>query len=279
MDAQFDENKNDTNNDSKSDEKKDNDSASENKNKNKNNDNNKRLIPLKYIAGVDVSHANMDEDLACAGLVVLEYPSLKEVYRKFVIVRYTQPYIAGFLAFREVDFLVEIIDEIRDTKPQYMPQIILVDGNGILHHRGFGLASHLGVLCDIPTIGIGKNLLHIDAMQWKGDYKEKCLKQCQNKGDFVSLIGESGKEHGIALRCGKKGHNCVFVSVGHRICLQSCREIVLACSIHKIPEPIRAADLNTRDAIRLHEQSLKQTEKEKEKEKEKQKDNDNDVPK
>ena len=110
---------------------------------------------LRYVGGVDISHAAKGSDMACAGLVVLELPSLKQVHRTFKMVRCTEPYIPGFLAFREVEFLVDILKETKKKAPQLMPQVILVDGNGTLHHRGFGLASHLGVLSGIPTIGIG----------------------------------------------------------------------------------------------------------------------------
>ena len=76
----------------------------------------------------------------------------------------TQPYIPGFLAFREVGFLLELIDELRSTAPQLLPEAILVDGNGILHPNRFGLACHLGVRSAIPTVGIGKSLHHVDGL-------------------------------------------------------------------------------------------------------------------
>ena len=124
---------------------------------------------LRYIGGVDISKGAIDEDMACAGLVILEYPSLKQVCHKFKMVRYNKPYIPGFLAFREVDFLIDIINELKNDQhnKKYLPQVILVDGNGILHHRGFGLASHLGVLLDITTIGVGKELCVMDGLNRK----------------------------------------------------------------------------------------------------------------
>ena len=224
------------------------------------------LPPLRYIGGVDISHGADDTDLACAGLVVVEYPSLNEVYRKFNMVRYTQPYISGFLAFREVDFLVEIIEEMRAQKCPFLPEVILVDGNGILHHRGFGLASHLGVLCGIPTIGIGKNLLHIDGLDAKKTKKE--CSNLQRKGDHLRLLGQTDLAvHGVAIRCGvsrpkrpNEGKNPIFVSIGHRVSLSSAISIVLICSkdtVTTIPEPILFADNGTRDAIKEYEKAIK----------------------
>ena len=214
---------------------------------------------LKYIGGVDISHGSMDEDMACAGLVILEYPSLKQVYHKFKMVRYNKPYIPGFLAFREVDFLIDIINELKNDEKdkKYLPQVILVDGNGILHHRGFGLASHLGVLTNIPTIGIGKNLLMIDGLDRKL-IKRQCDKHLTKKGDHIELIGDTkDMVHGVALRCGEKGKNAMFISIGHRISLENAIKISLLSSVHKLPEPIRFADLGTRDFIRKYEEELK----------------------
>ena len=214
---------------------------------------------IKYIGGVDISHGSIDEDVACAGLIVMEYPSLKQVYHKFKMIKYTKPYIAGFLAFREVEFLVDIINEIKnDTEnKKYLPDIILVDGNGILHHRGFGLASHLGVLCGIPTIGIGKNLLMIDGLDRKL-IKKQCDKCLVKKGDYIELIGDTKDiVHGVALRCGTQGKNAMFVSIGHRVSLENAIKVTLLTSIHKLPEPIRFADQGTREYIRQYETELK----------------------
>ena len=223
-------------------------------------DDEKKEASLHYIGGVDISHGSIDEDVACAGIVVLEYPSLKEVYRKLKLMRYTKPYIAGFLAFREVDFLLDVINEMKNENSKFLPDIILVDGNGILHHRGFGLASHLGVLCGIPTIGIGKNLLMIDGLD-RRVIKKQCDRLLIKRGDFIQLIGNTkDKVHGVALRCGHKGKNAIFISIGHRISWESAIQIALLTSVHKLPEPIRFADLGTREFMRNYEADLKSKE-------------------
>jgi len=145
---------------------------------------------LQYVGGVDISFVPGSPDQACACLVVLAYASLKVVYVQRRMVTLTQPYISGFLGFREVPFLAELIDELRENAPHHVPGVILVDGNGILHHRGFGSASHLGVVCDIPTIGIGKKLLAIDGLDER-EMRARVLAECHG-ADSLPLVGLSG---------------------------------------------------------------------------------------
>ena len=95
------------------------------------------------------------------------------VYKDYEIVKLDLPYVPGFLAFREVPHLMKLINTLKEKRPEYIPQVILVDGNGILHQNGFGLASHLGVLADIPTIGCGKTVFNVDGMS-----KEKVRALC-----------------------------------------------------------------------------------------------------
>lgn len=88
--------------------------------------------------------------------MVLEFPSLNVVYERYQMVRLTKPYIPGFLAFREVPFLLDLLNELRKTRPELVPQVVFMDGNGVLHPRGCGVACHFGVVADIPTIGVAK---------------------------------------------------------------------------------------------------------------------------
>uniref|UniRef100_A0A8C6V5L9 Endonuclease V n=1 Tax=Naja naja TaxID=35670 RepID=A0A8C6V5L9_NAJNA len=80
------------------------------------------------------------------------------------VVAVNAPYVAGFLAFREVPFLLETVQRLETQKLGLKPQVLLVDGNGILHHRGFGIACHLGVLTGLPCIGVAKNLLQVEGL-------------------------------------------------------------------------------------------------------------------
>uniref|UniRef100_A0A9L0TNT6 Endonuclease V n=1 Tax=Equus caballus TaxID=9796 RepID=A0A9L0TNT6_HORSE len=89
------------------------------------------------------------------------------------MVSLTAPYVSGFLAFREVPFLVDAVRRLREKEPCLMPQVLLVDGNGVLHHRGFGVACHLGVLTDLPCVGVAKKLLQVDGLENNAQHKEK----------------------------------------------------------------------------------------------------------
>ena len=100
---------------------------------------------LKYIGGVDISFIKGDDINACSSYVILSYPDLKVVYEKYVMVKLNLPYIAGFLAFREVEHVEKLINDCKKDKPEITPQIIFVDGNGVLHPNGFGFASLLKI--------------------------------------------------------------------------------------------------------------------------------------
>lgn len=204
---------------------------------------------LKFVGGVDISFIKGDEVNACAMLVILEYPSLNLLHKESAMVKLTLPYIPGFLAFREVPFLRERLDVVRKTKPDIIPQIILVDGNGILHPRGFGLASHLGVISDIPTIGVAKKLFSVDGL-YKDDKHSANIRSLKLAGDSFPLVGSSGKTWGVALKGQTKVINPIYLSVGHKISLSTAEDLVFRCSRSRIPEPVRQADLRSREFIR-----------------------------
>lgn len=91
---------------------------------------------LRHIAGVDISFDRKCPSHACAMLCILSYPALEAVHASSAMVEMTEPYIPGFLAFREVGFFMELLDSVRRRCPCFIPQAILVDGNGVLHSRG-----------------------------------------------------------------------------------------------------------------------------------------------
>ncbi|KAG0206601.1 hypothetical protein BGX28_001990 [Mortierella sp. GBA30] len=219
---------------------------------------------LQYIGGVDLSFIVGNDEDAIASLVVLSYPKLKVVYERHAKVKLTLPYIAGYLAFREVQPLVELIEQLRRECPEFEPQVIMVDGCGILHPRGFGLASHLGVLSNIPTIGCSKNYLVIDGdgtlvgsspQELKVTFKEYLATHPTAQG-FMPLKGDiTGRVYGAALAAAttksvEGAQNPIFVSVGHRISLETAVALVRACSLYRVPEPIRQADMKSRTEIR-----------------------------
>jgi deoxyinosine 3'endonuclease (endonuclease V) len=145
-----------------------------------------------------------------------------------------------------------LITRLKETRPDIYPQVILVDGNGIHHPRQFGNASHLGVLAQTPTIGVAKNFLVVkDELDYSPAFKAQLKKELLNRGDRFDLIGESsGKLYGAALINAELARNPVFVSQGHAISLDTALSIVVATSLHRIPEPIRSADLGSRSYIK-----------------------------
>ncbi|XP_033038417.1 endonuclease V isoform X3 [Trachypithecus francoisi] len=158
---------------------------------------------LRRVGGVDVSFVKGDSVRACASLVVLSYPELEVVYEESRMVSLTAPYVSGFLAFREVPFLLELVQQLREKEPGLMPQVLLVDGNGVLHHRGFGVACHLGVLTDLPCVGVAKKLLQVDGLENNALHKEK-IRLLQTRGDSFPLLGDSGTVLGMADICSRE---------------------------------------------------------------------------
>ena len=171
------------------------------------------------------------------------------------------PYIPGYLAFREVEFLLTMLNELRASQPTLAPHAVMVDGNGILHPNRFGLASHLGVLAGVPTVGVGKSLHCVDGLTRDG-VRELARARCTAAGDSVELVGDSGAVWGAALRTTAPSgrptpdatatFNPVLVSVGHGLSLASSLALVWRCTRHRIPEPVRQADLRSRDWLRTH---------------------------
>jgi len=178
-----------------------------------------------FIAGVDIS-APKAQGMATGAMVVLEYPELRVVETKVVHGRLDFPYIPGLLSFRESPLILAACEEVIIT-----PDIILVDGQGIAHPRRMGLASHLGLFWDTPTIGCAKSLLcgsHEAPGEEPGSYAE---------------IVDGGETIGVALRT-KLGVKPVYVSIGHKIDLQAAIYWVLKCCRgYRLPEPTRLAHL------------------------------------
>ncbi|XP_058559578.1 endonuclease V isoform X1 [Neofelis nebulosa] len=204
---------------------------------------------LQRVGGVDVSFVKGDSVSACASLVVLSYPELEVVYEDCRMVSLTAPYVSGFLAFREVPFLVAAVRRLREKEPGLVPQVLLVDGNGLLHHRGFGVACHLGVLTDLPCIGVAKKLLQVDGLENNTQHKEK-IGLLRAGGDSFPLTGGSGTVLGMALRSHDHSTKPLYVSVGHKISLEAAVRLTRGCCRFRIPEPVRQADIRSRDYIR-----------------------------
>ncbi|KAM9792741.1 endonuclease V-like [Neosynchiropus ocellatus] len=206
---------------------------------------------LQRVAGVDLSFIKGDNVNACAQLVVLGYPDLQLLYEDSQMVKLTAPYIAGFLAFRETPFLLEALQRLNDKDPALMPQVVFVDGNGLFHYREFGLACHLGVLSRLPCVGVAKNLLQVQGVH-KSDEHQSQIAALQKGGASFPLIAASGKVLGKALRSSESSSKPVYVSVGHKIGLDTAVRLTHACCRYRVPEPIRQADIRSREYLRQH---------------------------
>ncbi len=211
---------------------------------------------IRFIGGLDLSFVPGDDTAAVACLVVSSFPECKIVYEEFRMVELTQPYIPGFLAFREADFLVALLETMREREPQHFPQVVLVDGNGILHQQGVGLACHVGVRANVCAIGVAKTFLQVDGLDWesiKSDFQSKC----QTAQSWLPLIGASGVTWGAAVATVADLKKPVFVSLGHGVTLETALRILFAVSRYRQPEPIRHADLRSRAFIRELEKRKK----------------------
>lgn len=176
----------------------------------------------KYIAGVDAAFQN--NKIICAACLYM-YPEMLLIEETYVITKTLFPYIPGFLSFREGPAIIKALKGLSKK-----PDIILIDGQGIAHPKRLGIASHIGVLLNIPTIGCAKSRLI-------GTYKKPKPK----KGNYSSLLYEE-EIVGAVVRT-KDNVKPLFVSPGYRIEVQDSMEIVLACSQkYRIPEPLRRAD-------------------------------------
>jgi len=177
---------------------------------------------LETVAGVDISVRGGQARAA----VVRCARSTLEILEVATAVRPLDfPYVPGLLAFREVPAILDAFERL--VKP---PDLLLVDGHGIAHPRRFGIASHLGVVLDLPAIGCGKSRL-------VGEHREPGPR----RGASTRLL-HRGEVIGRVLRT-RDGVRPVYVSIGHRVSLATATRLVLsAAPRYRLPEPIRAAD-------------------------------------
>lgn len=181
------------------------------------------LKKIRRVAGADIS-VSKPAGTAVAAVVVLAFPSLEVIEERVARAPLTFPYIPGLLSFREIPALVECA---RMVETPF--DVMICDGQGIAHPRGFGLASHVAFVLRTPTVGSAKSLL-------VGEFDEPggC------RGDF-SPLWYSGKRVGSVLRT-RDGVTPVYVSPGDLVDHASSRRIVLACAArYRLPEPIRRA--------------------------------------
>ncbi len=178
-----------------------------------------------FVAGLDISAPKTD-GTATGAAVMIQYPELRLAEAKTAHGKLDFPYIPGLLSFRESPLTLAACEQLTVT-----PDLILVDGQGIAHPRRMGLASHLGLFLDTPTIGCAKSLLC-------GSHQELGAEL----GSYAEIV-DRGETIGAALRT-KLGTKPIYVSIGHKIDLETAVYWVLKlCRGYRMPEPTRLAHL------------------------------------
>ncbi len=191
-----------------------------------------QLNDIRFIAGADVAYEKHSDRLVVA-VVILDASTLDVVDTVTAEDKAQFPYIPGLFSFRELPSLVKAF-----AKLQHIPDLIVCDGQGIAHPRRFGLASHLGIIFDMPTIGCGKTRL-------LGEHEELDAE----RGAIAPLV-DKDEVIGNVLRT-QNGINPIYVSIGHRISLATACEWILKLSPkYRLPETTRQADQAVRNALK-----------------------------
>ena len=191
----------------------------------------KTFSEVGTIGGGDVAYPE-DRNFLFGAIVVLSFPNLKIVDSATAHARISFPYIPGLFSFREGPVLIKAFEKLK-----MKPDVMIFDGQGIAHPRGIGLASHMGLWFDLPSIGCAKTPLLNDFIT-PGPFK----------GNF-ELIWREEKEVGAILRT-KEKVKPVFVSPGHQIDLSTSIQLILeSCRGFRFPEPLRKAHHASRDML------------------------------
>lgn len=182
---------------------------------------NRPINNVSSIAGIDVGFTTEN---AIAAAIVLDFQTMERIDQAVAVLPISFPYVPGLLSFREGPVVLKAIKELK-----IVPDVIMMDGQGIAHPRRLGIASHIGLILGMPTIGCGKSRLC-------GHHEEPN----NRRGSQVPLI-DKDEIIGSVLRT-RTGVRPVYVSVGHLINLLSCIDIVLkCCPKFRLPEPLRQA--------------------------------------
>jgi len=195
-----------------------------------------RFGTLQFVAGADLAF-DPETNLAFAGVIVYQFPQLREVERRAARRTLRFPYVPGLLSFRESPVLLAAFEQLRTE-----PDLILVDGHGVAHPRRFGIACHLGLLLDRPTIGCAKSIL-------VGEAAEPGVRA----GSTAPLV-DKGETVGMVLRT-RDRVKPIYVTTGHRVSLESAVRIARQClDGFRIPKPTREADHFVRDLRRAYQE-------------------------
>ena len=182
------------------------------------------LGKVKYVAGVDIGFED-NYAISKAAVAVLSFPELELVEKAIARIPTAFPYVPGYLSFREIPAILKAMPQLNIT-----PDLILCDGQGLAHPRRLGLACHLGVLVDLPTIGVAKSL-------FIGKHETVPV----TKGSWKPLL-DNGETIGAVLRS-RTNVKPIYVSVGHKISLNTALDYVMNClTKYRLPETTRWAD-------------------------------------
>ena len=183
-----------------------------------------RLGEVKHVAGVDIGFED-NYAISKAAIAILTYPELELVEQAIARIPTAFPYVPGYLSFREIPAILAAFPKLK-----IIPDLILCDGQGYAHPRRLGLACHLGVLLDLPTIGVAKSL-------FIGKHEEVPIE----KGSWKPLM-DGDETIGVVLRSRTKVKP-IYVSIGHKISLPTAIEYVMGClTKYRLPETTRWAD-------------------------------------
>ena len=201
----------------------------------------RRSLP-QLVAGVDVSYPTQDEGIAAYTLFDMRDGRL--LWTRTVRRRLSFPYVSSYLTFRELPIYVELFAEVRAAGK--LADMVLVDGTGILHPRRSGIASALGVVADVATVGVTKKLLC-------GTVDIKGMEAFEKRPVFATPADEEADQAcGVAIRTTAGSRRLLFVSPGHRVNLATAEAVVSRFLLgHRLPEPLYLADRLSRAAGRL----------------------------
>lgn len=183
-----------------------------------------QLEEVTCVAGVDVDY-NYSDNFCQGAIAVLSFPKLKVIDKAIAQRPISFPYVPGFLSFRELPVILDAFEKLK-----IIPDIVLCDGHGLIHPRRLGIASHLGVLIDVPTIGVGKSFL-------LGKHEPVA----DTRGSWQPLL--DGEEVVGAVVRTRRKVKAVYVSIGHKVSLETAIDYVVQCSPkYRLPETTRKAD-------------------------------------
>ena len=191
----------------------------------------KEPLKVNLLGGIDCGY-DLKQQKIGAAVVVLKFPDLSLIEKAAYVSHLEIPYIPGFLSFRETPVMLKAIRLL-----EKLPDIIIVDGNGIAHPRRMGLATFLGVVLNTSTIGCAKNPIYPFSIPGN------------SRGKHTLYCDQNGCKVGYCLRTQDR-IKPVFVSPGNKVDFENARDLVLACSLYRIPEPLRQAHIEAQNIFK-----------------------------